>query len=86
MAILAAIDEDERSRIVARIGADLAETYDDDLVALHVLPKDDFDAHRESMQSIPEFQDSVDHIGGRVISSDGGESDRTGRGTSSNRW
>lgn len=62
MAILAAIDENERSRIVARIAADLAETYDEDLVALHVLPEEDFDAHRESMQSIPEFQDySVSH-------------------------
>lgn len=62
MAILAAIDENERSRIVARIAADLAETYNEDLVTLHVLPEEDFDAHRESMQSIPEFRDySVSH-------------------------
>lgn len=57
MAILAAIDENERSRIVARIAFDLAEAYDDTLVALHVMPADDFETHRETMQSIPEFRD-----------------------------
>ena len=57
MPILAAIDENERSRIVAKIASDLAETYDDTLVALHVVPKEDFDAHRKSLQSIPDFQD-----------------------------
>lgn len=57
MAILAAIDEKERSRIVARIAFDLAEAFDDTLVALHVMPEEDFQAHKESMQSIPEFRD-----------------------------
>lgn len=57
MTILAAIDENERSRIVAKIAADLAMTYDDTLVALHVVPQEDFEAHKESMESIPEFSD-----------------------------
>jgi nucleotide-binding universal stress UspA family protein len=57
MAILAAIDENERSRIVARIASDLAEAYDDTLIALHVIPDEEFDAHKDSMESISQFQD-----------------------------
>lgn len=57
MAILAAIDENERSRIVARVAFDLAEAYDDTLVALHVMPEQEFDAHKQSLQDIPEFGD-----------------------------
>ena len=57
MPILAAIDENERSKIVAKIASDLAETYDDTLVALHVVPQEDFESHRKSLQKIPEFND-----------------------------
>jgi nucleotide-binding universal stress UspA family protein len=57
MAILAAIGEDERSRIVARIASDLAAAYDDTLVALHVMPDEEFDSHKRSLQNIPEFED-----------------------------
>lgn len=57
MAILAAIDENERSRVVARIAADLAKTYDDQLVALHVVPQEDFDAHKASIEAIPDMGD-----------------------------
>jgi nucleotide-binding universal stress UspA family protein len=57
MPILAAIDENERSEIVAKVATDLAEAYDDTLVALHVVPQEDFEAHKESLQGIPEFQD-----------------------------
>lgn len=57
MAILAAIDENERSRTVVEIATDLANTYDDTLVALHVVPEEDFESHRESLQNIPGFQD-----------------------------
>lgn len=56
MAILAAIDENERSRIVANIAADLAATYDDTLVALHVVPNEDFEKHRTAVESIGGFQ------------------------------
>lgn len=57
MVILAAIDENERSKNVARIASDLAVTYDDTLVALHVMPDNDFEAHRKSLENIPMFQD-----------------------------
>ncbi len=57
MPILAAIDENERSRAVVEIAADLARTYDDTLVALHVVPLEDFEAHKQSIESIPEFRD-----------------------------
>lgn len=57
MTILAAVDENERSKETLKIAADLAEAYDDTLVALHVIPEDDFQTHRESMQEIQEFQD-----------------------------
>lgn len=57
MVILAAIDENERSKRVVRIAHDLATTYGDTLVALHVVPTQDYDAHRESIRNIPEFRD-----------------------------
>lgn len=57
MTILAAIDENDRSRIVAEIAADLATTYDEPLVALHVVPQSDFESHKQSIESIPGFRD-----------------------------
>ena len=56
MTILAAVDENERSKETLKIAADLAAAYDDTLVALHVIPEDDFKTHRESMQEIREFE------------------------------
>lgn len=57
MAILAAVDENERSRTVVKIASDLANTYGDTLIALHVVPDKDFESHRESLRDIPGFQD-----------------------------
>lgn len=57
MVILVAIDEKERSKQAVRIGYDLATTYDDDLAALHVVPMEDYSAHKESIESIPEFSE-----------------------------
>ena len=57
MPILAAIDEHERSKIVVKVASDLAKTYNDTLVALHVVPKDNFESHKKSLQNIPEFND-----------------------------
>lgn len=57
MAILAAIDERERSRQVVEIGYELAETYDDRLVALHVVPGETFESHKEALAEIPGFED-----------------------------
>lgn len=57
MVILAAIDEKERSKEVVTIAYDLATRYDDRLVALHVVPTEDYEAHKRSIEQIPEFQD-----------------------------
>lgn len=57
MAILAPIDETERSSCVVSIAYDLAATYDDPLVALHVIPSEDFEDHAASLKEIPEFAD-----------------------------
>lgn len=57
MAILAAIDENERSRQVVEIAYDLALAYDDELIALHVVPNETFESHRESLQAVPGFED-----------------------------
>ncbi|SDR31561.1 universal stress protein [Natronobacterium texcoconense] len=52
MVILAAIDETERSKRVVEVANDLATTYDDPLVALHVVPEEEYRAHKESLESI----------------------------------
>lgn len=56
MTILVAVDENERSKAIARIAADLAATYDDTLVAMHVMPSDDFEEHRSSMEGLTGFE------------------------------
>lgn len=57
MAIVAAIDENERSKQVVEIAYDLATTYDDEMTALHVVPLDEYDSHRKSIEELPGFQD-----------------------------
>lgn len=57
MAILAAVDENPRSRKVVEVAHDLAEAYDDTLVALHVVPTEDFQAHKRTLEEIREFSD-----------------------------
>lgn len=57
MSILAAIDENERSEQTVSIAHDLARTYDEPLVVLHVVPTEDYEAHREALQAIPEFRE-----------------------------
>lgn len=57
MTVLAAVDENERSKQVITIAYDLATTYDDPLVALHVVPTEDYEAHRRSLRDIPGFGD-----------------------------
>lgn len=57
MVILAAVDEHPRSRHVVEVAYDLATTYDDSLVALHVVPREDFEAHKRTLEDIQEFKD-----------------------------
>ena len=55
MTILTAIGEDDHSQTVASTAYDLAEAYDDDLLAVHVIPQEDFDEHKQALNSIPNF-------------------------------
>lgn len=57
MAILVAIGETERSRITVKLAHGMAMAYDDTLIALHIVPRKDYEAHRDSVRSIPEFGD-----------------------------
>lgn len=57
MTILAAIDENERSKHAVAVAYDLATTYDDTMVALHVVPREDYEQHRDEIRTIPEFND-----------------------------
>lgn len=56
MTILAALDEDRQSGVLS-VAHDLATTYGDELVVLHVVPKDEFESYKESVQGIDEFKD-----------------------------
>jgi len=55
MPILAALGEEQHSDVVS-VAYDLATTYDDTLVVLHVIPDEDFDSYRRSVQGIDEFR------------------------------
>ncbi|MFB6170821.1 MAG: universal stress protein [Haloarculaceae archaeon] len=57
MVILAAIADLDRSEQVVRIAYDLAERYDDTLVALHVVPQEDYDEHKRAIERLPDFTD-----------------------------
>ena len=55
MAIIGAVDESHRASAVVKLGYDLAETYDEPFIPLHVIPESDYQAHRESIQGISGF-------------------------------
>ena len=57
MAILAAVDERERSKQVVEIAYDLATAYDEPLVVLHVIPVETFESHKDTLSKIDGFQD-----------------------------
>lgn len=57
MVILVAIGETERAEQTVTIAHDLATAYDDTLVVLHVVPQEDYDEHKASVEEIPEFGD-----------------------------
>lgn len=61
MTVLAAIDEKERSKQVLSLAYDLATKYDEKLIALHVVPTEEYNAHRRSIKQIHGFDDfSID--------------------------
>lgn len=84
MTILAAVDRPEPSQRVVRVAYDLATTYSETLVALHVVPLEEFEEHKEAIQSLPEFreysvtreQDSAADFAERIVESVLGEYDR----------
>lgn len=55
MTILAAIDETKRAKQIVPLAHDLASTYNDALIVLHVIPMEDYKEHKESIENIPEF-------------------------------
>lgn len=57
MTILAAIDGSDQANRIVPLAHDLAAAYDAPLVVLHVIPTTDYDAHKESLEDIPEFRD-----------------------------
>lgn len=56
MPILAAIDETERAKAIVTLANDLATAYDDTLVVLHVIPREDYEAHRDEIRDLPGFE------------------------------
>jgi len=57
MTILAAIGEEERSRVIT-VAHDLATTYGDHLVVLHVVPTEQFESYKQSVKNIDEFRNA----------------------------
>lgn len=53
MTILTAIGEELHSNQVLEVGYDLATTYDEQLVVLHVIPKEDFNEHKAAIEGTP---------------------------------
>lgn len=57
MTVLAALGEKGGSDDIVSLAHDLATAYDDPLVFLHVIPEEDFRAHKETIEGLPEVQD-----------------------------
>ncbi|WP_396611334.1 universal stress protein [Haloferax sp. S1W] len=55
MTILAAIGEEQHAQNVVSVAYDLAETYGDTLIALHVMPKEEFNEHKQAINSTPGY-------------------------------
>lgn len=49
MAILVAVDEEQRTDRAVAVAYDLATAYDDRLVALHVVPDEEFQSHQQAI-------------------------------------
>ncbi|ERG94354.1 universal stress protein [Haloquadratum walsbyi] len=53
MTILTAIGEELHSNKILEVGYDLAVTYDDQLVVLHVIPEEKFNDHKAAIEGAP---------------------------------
>jgi nucleotide-binding universal stress UspA family protein len=76
MSVLVAISEQKQSHGVVEVAYDLATAYRDQLVVLHVIPDQEFEEHKTSIESIPDFESfsltqgesSAARYGSRVVS------------------
>ena len=57
MTILVAVGEKSTSSRLIGTAHDLATAFGDDLAVLHVIPREEAEAHFRSLRSIPEFRD-----------------------------
>ncbi len=57
MSILAAINEERGISPVVQVGYELAAAYDEPLSVLHVVPDEEYEAHRDAILEIPEFSE-----------------------------
>ncbi|WP_117595574.1 MULTISPECIES: universal stress protein [Haloprofundus] len=57
MSILATIGEETSSDRVVSVAYELATAYGEPLVVLHVVPDEDFEAHKEAIESVADFSD-----------------------------
>lgn len=57
MTILAVVDETEQATETVTLAHDIASKYDESLVVLHVVPEEDYQAHKKALEGIPEFED-----------------------------
>ncbi|MFH5800940.1 universal stress protein [Haladaptatus sp. DYF46] len=55
MTILTAVGEELHSNGTISVGYDLATTYDEQLVVLHVIPKEDFNKHKAAVKGTPAY-------------------------------
>lgn len=53
MTILTAIGEELSSNKILEVGYDLATTYDEQLLVLHVIPKEEFNSHKSAVKDSP---------------------------------
>lgn len=57
MSVLAAIGEGSDAEQIVSVSYDLATTYGDSLLVLHVVPEEDYEAHKRSVESATDFRD-----------------------------
>ncbi|WP_435197321.1 universal stress protein [Natronomonas sp. EA1] len=57
MTILTAVGKELHSNDPIKIGYELATTYDEQLVVLHVIPKADFAKHKKAVKGTPAYDD-----------------------------
>lgn len=57
MVILVPVGEGLYSEDTIPLAYEIAHKYDDTLVALHVIPNREFEAYKESLTALPEFDD-----------------------------